>query len=202
MSGDSDGTTRRGRPRSAAAGEAILTATLSLLAEGGFGGLTTDAIAARAGVSKATIYRRWNSKEAVVLAALETLASEVPTPDAGSLAGDLAELARGLVAVFSDEKTGGLVGAVVDQMTLSADFAATMRQGFLRARRAAALQVLERARERGELGRDTDLELAVDLLAAPFYYRVLITGAPVDQAFGAQVVYALLAWLEHPQDES
>jgi AcrR family transcriptional regulator len=184
-----------GRPRSEAATEAIIGSALSLLEEVGYEGLTIDAVAARAGASKATIYRRWRTKDEVVLAAIETLAAPVPAPDTGSLEGDLRALAGGLVAAFGQEGVVRLIGTVVDQMARKPDFAAAMREGFLRSRRAVARIVLERARERGEIPPDRDLGFAIDLLAAPFYYRVLLTGDRVDEGLGKEVVGAVLAWL-------
>lgn len=182
-----------GRPRDAAADEAILAATLALLGDHGYRGLTTDRIAAAAGVSKATIYRRWHSKDEVVAAAVDTLAREVPTPDTGSVHQDLLVLARGLVAVFAAPGTAGLIGALAEQMLHDPALAAALRTGFLAARRDAARTCLERGRARGEVRADLDLELVVDLLAAPFYYRVLITGDPLDDAYADRLVDALLA---------
>jgi AcrR family transcriptional regulator len=189
-------TRARGRPRDPAAGHAILAATIMGLAEDGYAGLTMDGIAERAGVSKATIYRRWPSKEAVVLAAAEHLSAAVPVPDTGTLRGDLDAIAVGLAAVFGSPTTPRLVGALVSEMVREPDLAHALRDGFLAARRSAARAALERARERGEVPAEVDLEVPVDLLAAPFYYRALITGDPVDDGYAATVVDAVLAWLD------
>lgn len=196
MSSLRDARARPGRPRSDSASHSILAATLSLLAEVGYSGLTTDGIADRAGVSKATIYRRWNSKDAVVLAAAESLAAEVPAPDTGSLAGDLEAIVHGLVAVFRKEETRRLIGAMVDQMARKPEFAAAVRGGFLGSRREAARTVLERARDRGEIPETADLHFAVDMLAAPLYYRALVTGAPIDEGLAKTVVAAVMSWLD------
>lgn len=182
-----------GRPRDRAAGDAILDATLKLLAEEGYEGLTTDRIAAVAGVGKATIYRRWSSKEEVVAAAAMRLSAEVPTPDTGDLEADLRAIAEGLAAVFAQPATARLVAALLARMPHDPALAENLRQGFLAARRRAAHVVLERARERGEIASGVDLEIAVDLLAAPFYYRMLVTGAPIDRHFADDVVTAVLA---------
>jgi AcrR family transcriptional regulator len=189
-------TRARGRPRDPAAGHAILAATIMGLAEDGYAGLTMDGIAERAGVSKATIYRRWPSKEAVVLAAAEHLSAAVPVPDTGTLRGDLDAIAAGLAAVFGSPTTPRLVGALVSEMVREPDLAHALRDGFLAARRSAARAALERAQERGEVPAEVDLEVPVDLLAAPFYYRALITGDPVDDGYAATVVDAVLAWLD------
>lgn len=184
-----------GRPRDRAAGDAILDATLKLLAEEGYEGLTTDRIAAVAGVGKATIYRRWSSKEEVVAAAAMRLSAEVPTPDTGDLEADLRAIAEGLAAVFAQPATARLVAALLARMPHDPALAENLRQGFLAARRRAAHVVLEHARERGEIASGVDLEIAVDLLAAPFYYRMLVTGTSIDRRFADDVVAAVLAWV-------
>lgn len=185
----------RGRPREPSADPAILTATLTTLAQHGYAGLTMDRIAEQAGVSKATIYRRWPSKRAVVLAAAHQLSEQVPAPDTGSLHGDLLAIAEGLATVFGSTGTPRLVGALVAQMAREPDLAAALRTGFLAARRSAARAALDRARARGEVRPEVDLDAAVDLLAAPFYYRALITGEAIDQAYAATVVGAVTTWL-------
>lgn len=185
-----------GRPRSDASERAILAATLELVGALGFDGATTDAIAARAGVSKATIYRRWSTKDELVLAAVASLGREVHAPDTGSLQFDLRALVGGLVAVFADAALAGLVPTLVDQMARKPSFRAAMQDGFVRSRREVALEVLRRAQERGEIEVDAaDLDFALDLLAAPLYYRVLVSGGPVDDALADRIVVCVLAWL-------
>lgn len=192
-----DTTTRPpGRPRSVTSEHAILTATLELLAERGFDGTSTDAVARKAGASKATIYRRWPSKNDLVLAAIGTLASDVPDPNTGTLEDDLRALVHGLIAVFSDGLVVRLIPTIVEQMARKPNLAAAMREGFIQPRRAAARNVLMRARQRGEITlADTDVDVALDLLAAPLYYRSLITGEPVDHDLGEHVVSVVLAWV-------
>jgi AcrR family transcriptional regulator len=185
-----------GRPRSAASERAILRATIELVGEFGFDGATTDAIAARAGVSKATIYRRWSTKDELVLAAVTSIGHEVRVPDTGSLESDLRALVGGLVAVFADERFVPLVPMIVDQMARKPSFRAAMQGGFIRMRREVALEVLRRAQERGEIDVDAaDLAFVLDLLAAPLYYRVLVSGDRVDDALADQIVWTVIAWL-------
>ena len=190
-----DTTRSAGRPRNPDADEAILTATLDLLAAHGYAGISTDRIAAAAGVSKATIYRRWASKDDLLVAAAQSLAREVPAPDTGSLRDDLAHIAQGLATVFAHPRTARLIAALAERMLHDERLATALRSGFLAERRDAARVALERARTRGEVRSDVDPELAVDLLAAPFYYRVLITGEAVDDALAEQVVEVVLTWV-------
>jgi AcrR family transcriptional regulator len=184
-----------GRPRDPEVDEAILGATLTVLAGRGFAGLTTDRVAAAAGVSKATIYRRWRSKDDLLVAAAQTLARQVPTPDTGSLRDDLTRIARGLSTVFARPGTAQLVAALVERMLHDDRLAEVLRSGFLTERRDAARTALERGRARGEVRPDIDLEVAVDLLAAPFYYRELVSGQPVDDALADEVVDAVVTWV-------
>jgi len=183
-----------GRPRDPAIDDAILGATLAVLADDGYTGLTMDRVASAAGVSKATIYRRWATRRDVLLAAVDQLSASVPAPDTGTLRGDLASIAHGLAAVFAAPSTGPLVAALVGQAARDPDLADALRTGFLAARRAAAVDALRAAEVRGEVC-DVNLEVAVDLLAAPFYYRLLVTGAPIDDALADDVVDAVMAWV-------
>lgn len=195
-------TSKQVRPRRAAAERAILETTLAVLAEDGYAGLTTDRIAREAGVSKATMYRRWPTKQDVVIAAAQSLAHEVPVPDTGSLRGDLTAIAEGLAAVFAAPRTAALVGALVGQLPHDPGLADALRTGLLAPRRDAARTALRSAAQRGELGRGIDIEIAVDLLAGPFYYRLLLTGDRIDRAFAHAVVDAVLAWVGSPSPRS
>jgi AcrR family transcriptional regulator len=186
---------RPGRPRDPATDEAILTATLAVLTEDGYGGLSMDRIAEVAGVSKATIYRRWSSRQEVIVAAGEHLSRDAPIPDTGNLRHDLQELVDGLVEVFVRPATHRLVAALVAGMADDEDLATAVRDGFLGARRHAARTVLEQAASRGEIRDNVDLDAAIDLLAAPFYHRLLVTGQTIDDRYGRQVVDAVLAWI-------
>jgi AcrR family transcriptional regulator len=196
-------TTRRaGRPRDPGIDDAILTATIRLLSSEGYGGLSVDGIAAAAGVSKAAIYRRWPSKNAVIVAAAEHLSQTVPVPDNGDLRADLEAIVTELVHVFAQPTTVRLVAALVAGMADDSEFARALRTGFLRVRRDATRVVLERAGAHGEINLEIDHRFAIDLLAAPLYYRLLITADPIDDRFAKQIVDAAMAWIataqQHP----
>jgi AcrR family transcriptional regulator len=171
-----------GRPREARPRRAAIEATLDLIAERGFRGLTTDAVAERAGISKATMYRRWRSKEDLVVDAVASLvASEIAVPDTGSLRGDVRALLRDAVKLYADERPGKLIPDLVAEMARRPAVAEAVRSGFLAERRAALSTVIERARARGEVRSDVDTELCLDLLGGVVYYRFLITGGTLDQ---------------------
>jgi AcrR family transcriptional regulator len=181
-----------GRPREARADRAILAATLQLIAERGVADVRMDDIADTAGVGKAAIYRRYRSKEELVVAAVAALVGEIAVPDTGSTRGDLLALMREATQVYSRPVAARAMPALVAAMSRSADLASAVRGGFLAGRRAALQEVLERGVERGDLRPDLDFELALDVLGGPLFYRLLITGGPIDEALAAGVVDLIL----------
>ena len=181
-----------GRPREARADRAILEAALELMAEGGVPDLRMDAVAARAGVGKAAIYRRYRSKDELAAAALAALVSEITVPDTGSTHADLLALMRDAVQVYSGPVAAGAMPSVVEAMSRNPELAEAVRDGFLAARRAALQEVLDRGIGRGDLAQDLDAELALDVLAGPLFYRLLITGGPLDEQLAAGVVELIL----------
>jgi AcrR family transcriptional regulator len=185
---------RRGRPRDESCTSAILSATIDLVAEVGIAGLTVDAVSARAGVGKATIYRRWSSKEALMLDAWMSFSPTMLVPDTGSLRSDLQALFVGIDRPLNDPT----LQRVFPQMIAAAKINPEVREAyrtFVAERRRPARTVLERAVERGELPPDTDLQLVGDMLIAPMIYRWLVTDGPVDDEFAARVIDTVLAGL-------
>lgn len=186
---------RRGRPRNESSSAAILTATLDLVAELGIAGLTMDAVAVRAGVGKATIYRRWSSKEALLLDAWMSCVNKPPVPDTGSLRSDVDELFLRVDHPLSDSA----LQRVFPQMIAAAKVNPEVTEAyhaFLAERRRPIRTVLERAISRGELDRDTDIELVADLLIAPLLYRWLVTDGVVDDHIISRVIDTVLAGLQ------
>jgi AcrR family transcriptional regulator len=181
-----------GRPRDERADHAILAAALELMAEHGVRDLRMDDVAERAGVGKATIYRRYRSKDDLVTAAVAGLVSEITIPDTGSTRADLLGLMRGAVEVYSGSVESGVMPGLVDAMRRDTELARSVREGFLARRRAALRSVLERGIERGDLRADLDLELGLDVLGGPLFYRLLITGGPIDQRLADGVVELIL----------
>ncbi|MBF5043376.1 MULTISPECIES: TetR/AcrR family transcriptional regulator [Myxococcaceae] len=183
---------RPGRPRSEEAHQAILASAIALVREVGYDRVRMDAVARRAGVGKATVYRRWKTCEALVCEALERLVSALPVPDTGRLRDDLLRLMDGQLGLYRDEATGELLSGLVAGMARSAPLARTVREGFFAAGRAGFLLALRRGVRRGELRRGLDLELALDALQGPLFYRFLFTGAPLDRRVTRTLVDALL----------
>jgi AcrR family transcriptional regulator len=186
--------TRRslGRPREERADRAIVTAALELIAEHGVRDLRMDDIAERARVGKATIYRRYRSKEELVTAAIAALVREIKVPDTGSTEGDLLALMRGAADVYNRSIEAAVMPSLVDAMSRDAELARAVRERFLAGRRAALRVVLERGVGRGDLRADLDLELALDVLGGPLFYRLLITGGPIDGQLAEGVVELIL----------
>jgi AcrR family transcriptional regulator len=172
-----------GRPRSERAHRAILQAANELLESEGFAAVSVEAIAERAGVSKATIYRRWPNRAAVVMDGfLSTVSSEVPFPHTGHAREDIRIHMRRLAEAFSG-KIGRTVAALIAEGQADPELAGALRSRWLSVRRAEAREILELGIERGELREDIDLEVAVDVLYGPIYYRMLVGHAPLDNGF-------------------
>jgi AcrR family transcriptional regulator len=178
-----------GRPRDTRADRAILEATLDLVAERGVYEFRTDDVAARAGVGKGAIYRRYRSKEELVTAAVAALVDEeIVVPDTGSTRGDLLALMREAVDLYRGSRAARLMPNLIGAMAHKPELAQAVRDGFLARRRAALAEVLRRGVERGDLRRDLDLELALDVLGGPLFYRLLVTGGPIDMQLAEGIV--------------
>nr|MDQ3757161.1 TetR/AcrR family transcriptional regulator [Actinomycetota bacterium] len=165
-----------GRPRDPATDQAIVDAAIDVLREQGFGGFTVDAVAARAGVSKATIYRRWSGKEELILAAAETVVADLPSPDTGSVRDDLLAIAKAVAAHFTSDTAGCLAADLVAEATRNEEARALMRR-FTSARRTVSVAVVRRAIARGELRADVDPDTVVDAVVGPIFFRARVSGA-------------------------
>ena len=181
----------RGRPRSALADRAILDATIELLADRGYGGLTVEAVAARAGVGKSTIYRRWPSKATLAAAAVNALARErIPAPDTGDLRDDLVRLITEPIGRHG-EVLGRIFPDLIAEMHRNPELSGTMLEA-LGARRSVIHNVLRRAQDRNELPANADLGRIIDLLSGALYYRLLVSREPVEPDLPAWIVDSIL----------
>jgi AcrR family transcriptional regulator len=171
-------TRSRGRPRRASARPAIIEAALELLADRGFAETTIDAIAARAGVGRNTIYRRWSSKEELIADALHELTAELDVHEADDLYGLLLDWIRDFARVFADPTFGRILPAVLGELQRNPVFARVYSERVVRPRYDALVELLEQARDRGELRPDVDVEQAADLIAGPPFVRLLPVGLP------------------------
>jgi AcrR family transcriptional regulator len=182
-------TRRPGRPRSQRATAAILRAAGELLDSRGLDGLSVDAIASRAGVSKATIYRWWPNKAAIVMdAVLDVTAPQIPFPDTGSVREDLRRQMRSVVRLFTKTATGPAIVALIAQSQHDPATATALHERFIAPRRTTAGDVLGRGIARGELRPDLDIDTAIDTLYGALYYRLLVSGDPLTPRYVDRVI--------------
>lgn len=181
-----------GRPRSLEADEAILEAAVDVFAEVGFEALTMEGVAARAGVGKNTVYRRYPNKLELVVSAVRSYTNVgAAPPDTGSTRGDVQAIVDDLVAIVTDTPMGRMLPILVATRTrvpeLDAAYSAIVAD-----KRARSAAVVRRAVERGDFRVDVDVETVVDAFVSPVFYRLLVTNAPLDEAFRAAVVDAVM----------
>jgi AcrR family transcriptional regulator len=186
--------TKTGRPRSPAADTAIRDTTLELLRNEGYANLTMAGVAAGAGVSTATLYRRWRSKLDLVVDVLQALAEEWPIPDTGSLEGDCRSLLHTMRARLSS--TEPIMRGLVGEFSRNDELAGAIRRHLILPRRAAMLEVLDRAAARGELRPDVDHDLVCDILAGALYYRLAVLGRPLTKAVADDLTDLVLRAVE------
>ena len=172
-----------GRPRSEQAHQAILRSTLKLLQELGFGALSIEAIAADADVGKATVYRWWPNKAALVADAFSSSADqELQFPDTGSVRTDMSQQMRQLVRVLRGGR-GRIVAALLGGGQSDPELIEAFRERFLWPRRQQAYTTLQRGIERGELPHDLDMDLMLDSLYGPIYMRFIIRHDKLTEDF-------------------
>ena len=181
-----------GRPKDQRADRAIVTAALELMAEYGVRDFRMDDVAEQAGVAKATIYRRYRSKDALVTDAVASLVSEIEIPDTGSTRDDLLALMRQAVDLYNGSLAARLMAPLVEEVRRNPTLAKTVRDEFLTGRRVALSAVLKRGIRRGDLRGGLDLDLALDVLGGAIFYRLLVTGGPIDDRLAKGIVELIL----------
>ena len=180
------------RRRSIRSHQAILAATTQLLAEVGYSALTIEGVATRAGVGKATVYRWWPSKGALVIEAMSTALGMIPVPETGDLRKDLLAVGKGIVQTLAHTPAGAVIPALAADLMRDPDMAEQFRSQMIRPRRSAITQILRHAADRGELPADLDIDLLIDVYAGTVFYRVLVSGEPVTDLLAEQLVSLLL----------
>jgi AcrR family transcriptional regulator len=184
---------RGGRPRSSEAELAILQATRELLVEGGVHGLTIEKVAGRAGVAKTTIYRRWRDKDELALAVvLDMVEQVVQLPVLGDTRAELLAFVNAAVEVLGSTLMGRVMQGLVSDLATDPDLAQAFRERVVSVRDAEVERLVERGIARGDLRPDTDPATAHDLLIGPVYYRLLLTGQPLNRAFAKRTVDAVV----------
>ena len=184
----------RGRPRSERAHQAILNAANELLEERGFVDLTIDEIAERAGVSKATIYRRWPTKGTLVFEAFSAdFLNRQPRPDTGSLRGDLLASLRAWIRVNKGTVKGRTLVGLIAEVQRDPELADIWRQRFMGPVREQHRTIVEQAIERCEVSPDTDPDVVLDLIYGAAYHRLLQSHLPLSDRFAQDVVDTVVA---------
>lgn len=186
-----DSDRRPGRPRDARTDATILEAAVDVLADKGPGGFTVDEVAARAGCGKATIYRRWRSRAALLLDTANHMGLEAPAVDTGSVRDDLVEMLTSLGTKMRDTASGRILPAVIAEASVHPEMREVLAT-FVSDRRATPLAMVNRAVARGELPPDTDVESLLDVLAGTVIYRELVAYAPTDEAWVTALVDRVL----------
>jgi len=185
---------KRGRPRSGRTEQAILKAASDLVASSGLADMTIEGVAERAGVGKASIYRRWPSKGALAFdAVVDTILAAQPTPDTGSLEADLLKVARTWIEGARDRRGGRTVAGLIAQVQSDPDLAAMWRERFVSRIRRERRPIIERAIARGEIPAGSDPEVIMDLFYGPLYHRYLNGHLPLNDAFGKRVARMVAA---------
>jgi AcrR family transcriptional regulator len=181
MGMDGAGAVRRpGRPRDARADGAILDAAAAVLAECGPGRFTVDAVAARSGCGKATIYRRWPSRAHLLLETANLATVQLVDPDTGSVRRDMVELGMVLATKMKDPLVGGLNAATIAESAVNPVTRTTYAR-FVAERREIPLAALRRGVERGELRGDVDLDVVLDALSGPIFVRAFVSQMPITR---------------------
>ena len=179
---------RGGRPRDPSRDGVIRAAILRLLAEVGYGALTMDAVASEAGVGKATIYRRWRTKQDLVVDTISDLNRDAAAPpDSGSLETDLRLMMRQMVKTITGP-TGAATLSLLSTMPHQPALAEAFRNGPLAVWRQAMQQIWDRAEQRGEVGPELADSTVAESTSALLVQRWLLTGGPVDDAYADSVL--------------
>jgi AcrR family transcriptional regulator len=195
MSATGTGQQAAGRPRSEEAHQAILDATLELLVEVGFSALTVEGVAGRAGVGKATIYRRWPSKLPLVVEAFGQLPG-FEDVDTGNVADDLKRMLRGYIEAFNATPLASVLPSLAGERAHNPELSELFDP--VTKRRSLPLRLaLERGIERGELPKDLDLELASDLIVGPIAVALFYRGTKLNTRMVNPMVDLALAGLRH-----
>jgi AcrR family transcriptional regulator len=184
--------TRRGRPRSDRAHQAILDAALAELVNEGFADLRLEHVAAHAGVGKATIYRRWPSKEALALDLLMQLAApHIAIEDSGDTRAELLAAVTNAMRAVTDTPFGPVIRALLSQIAINPALGDPFRASVVQGRRDEIARVIARGVARGDLRADADSDVATELLVGPVYFRLMF-GGELTQDFAERVVDAAL----------
>ncbi|MGH3714374.1 MAG: TetR/AcrR family transcriptional regulator [Micromonosporaceae bacterium] len=187
---------RRGRPRDPAINDAILTATRELLLDVGYAGLSMEAVAARARVSKPTLYLRYPTKGVLVFDAVFGKTKTLAMPDTGDLRNDLRVAYEWAVDEFAAPEARAALPGILAEVSASPEMARLLRTLVVEPEYARVHDLLQRAQHRGEIRADADLPLVIDAFIGTALARATILDHPLDHTFATRLVELLVAGLE------
>ncbi|MEU3749361.1 MULTISPECIES: TetR/AcrR family transcriptional regulator [Streptomyces] len=186
----------RGRPRDPRSHEAIIDATAKLVVEVGYAATSIGAVAARAGVGKDTIYRRWAGKPELVFEAVFTTTDDAPAPDTGTLTGDLTAMLQGLIDEFHAPAAAAALPGLLADFAADPELQARIRGDFLAPSKQRLLVVFERAASRGEIAAETPVDLVLDTLAGAVLFHVGLVGERPHQQLAATLATVVANGIE------
>jgi AcrR family transcriptional regulator len=181
----------RGRPRDPSRDEAIIDAAIDVLVRDGYDRLSIEGVATAAGVGKTTVYRRWGSKAELVIDAMATLKPAIDTIDTGTLDGDI-ELLVATACSPHSQRLQRVMVSICSALPREPELLEAFRVRFTEPRIARIADMLERARDRGELGPHVDVAMAASLMPSLMLQRALMTGEPAGRIYAEQVVGSVL----------
>lgn len=186
----------RGRQPSPETEESILEATREILAKEGVQGLTIEGVAARSGVAKTTIYRRWRSKHDLALAVLIVMVEQQveSSHDLGDTRAELVAFVNRAIKILNTTLMGRVMQGLVSDFAADPELAKAFREKVVTRRVEELTRILERAITRGKIRRDAEIEIANELLFGPVYYRLFLSGKPLNRDFAERAVDAFLAY--------
>ena len=184
---------RGGRPRSSATEAVILAATRELLEEGGVRRLTIEGVAARAGVAKTTVYRRWRSRDELALAVLIRMVQDFgPVPDLGDTHAELVAVVDDAVRILGSTMMGAVMKGLVSELAVDPDLGRQFQELVVGVRQAEVKRLVDRGVKRGDLRPGIHPPHLHEMLFGPIYYRLLLSGKPLDDDLAERIVSAVL----------
>jgi AcrR family transcriptional regulator len=192
----------RASRRSESSRLAILDAALAVCREVGYAKLTIEAIAARAGVGKQTIYRWWPSKGAVMLEAFERVAAEVPVPDTGDVEDDVRTLVTRVAELFADPDFGPHLSALIGEAQYDPHVQSALLERFINPRRAPIVQRLKTAQQQGQLDPSVDPDALLEVTFGALHQRLLLRNAPLDKSYADFITDTVFVPLTQPDQRT
>lgn len=183
-----------GRPRSAHADQAIIDAIVDLLVDRGYREVTIEAVAARAGVAKTTIYRRWPSKAEMVVEAISACKKDCLEAEPCTVQPVSCSLV-GMLSMLSSSRVARILTGLAVEMAHNEELAVAVREGLMRPNREVVLATLRRGVDTGEIRPDVNLDVVADLLVGPIFFRLLVSGAEVTPELASDTVDLILRGL-------